>query len=238
MRSLASRSALLFLHLSISIAQHTGGFLNTMPKCWQTCFQSSFPKCPDQLASDKALDCMWWLLPWPVYVLTSITGVCPQAIGSTFTFLISCVKQGCNDYANPLTLTAPLKTWQNACDTAGFPLSARAVQSAQEAEQSILSAYTGRSTLSTIDTTASSESESTTMVSLESRSTTITGTVLPSSPAAETGTNTASSSSSTSTHHADSADGSPLDVTNQANKERARSLLGLTICLLAGVAWF
>ena len=153
------------------MAQHTGGFLNTMPKCWQTCFQSTFPKCPDQLASDKALDCTSCLLPWSVYVLTSITGVCPQATGSTFTSLISCVKQGCDDYANPLTLTAPLKTWQTACDTEGYPLSAREVQSAQEAEQSILSTYTGRSTLSTIDPTASSSShsgDSTSTISLES----------------------------------------------------------------------
>ena len=175
-------------------------------------------------------------------LLTIITGVCPQATGSTFTSLLSCVKQGCDDYANPLTLTAPLKAWQDACDTAGYPLTARAVQSAQDAEQSILSTYTGRSTpLFNIDPTASSElygSYSTSSVSVDSRSTTITGTVSHSSHTAETATNTASSSSSSSTHHADSADGSPLDVTNQANKERARSLLGLTICLLAGVAWF
>ena len=176
-----------------------------------------------------------------VYILTTITGVCPQATGSTFTSLISCVKQGCVDHANPLTLTAPLKTWQNACNTAGYPLSARAVQSAQDAEQSILSTYTGRIALSPTDPTASSGSYLTSTVSVESRSTTITGTVSPSSITAETGTSTASSSSSSSTHHADAADaadGSPLDVTNQANKQRARSLLGLTICLLAGVAWF
>ncbi|KAG7001483.1 hypothetical protein G7Y79_00031g065980 [Physcia stellaris] len=222
MRSHASQSVLFFfLPLSLTMAQHTGGFLNAMPKCWQTCFQSTFPKCPDQLASDKALDC-----------------VCPRATGSTFTSLISCVKQGCDDYANPLTLTAPLKAWQNACNTAGYPLTARAVQSAQDAEQSILSTYTGRSALSPTDPTTSSESYFTSAVSVDSRSTTITGTVSPSSITAETGTSTASSSSSSSTHHADSADGSPLDVTNQANKERARSLLGLTICLLAGVAWF
>lgn len=52
------------------------------------------------------------------------------------------------------------------------------------------------------------------------------------------GSKTAASSSATATAKSDSGDGSLLDVSNQANKEKARSLLGLTVCLVAGVTWF
>ena len=52
------------------------------------------------------------------------------------------------------------------------------------------------------------------------------------------GSKTAATSSATATEKSDSSDGSPLDVSNQANKEKARSLLVLTVCLVAGVAWF
>lgn len=34
------------------------------------------------------------------------------------------------------------------------------------------------------------------------------------------------------------SDGSPLDVSNMAAKKEARSLLGLTVGIVAGVAWF
>ena len=54
----------------------------------------------------------------------------------------------------------------------------------------------------------------------------------------ESGSKTTSSTSSKETHKSDSSNGSPLDMANQANKEKARSLLGLTVCLVAGVAWF
>ena len=57
----------------------------------------------------------------------------------------------------------------------------------------------------------------------------------------ENSSETASASSSGTAKKPDSSessDGSPLDVANQANKKKARSLLGLTVCLVAGVAWF
>ena len=57
----------------------------------------------------------------------------------------------------------------------------------------------------------------------------------------ENSSETASASSSGATkkpESSESSDGSPLDVANQANKKKARSLLGLTVCLVAGVTWF
>ena len=221
---------------SLSSAQHTGGFINSMPTCWQACFQTTFPNCHDQLASDAALDCTATAFTfWPE--LTSILGLCTQATGSTFTSLTSCVKQGCHADTDPLTFIAPLKAWQAACETDGHPLSEQAVESAEDAEQTVLATYTGPTTSSVMASTGPVVSIIT-GASVAARTTSGSSASSPTPTTGEASTNTASSTSTSTTHQGDSSNGSPLDLSNQATQEKARSLLGLTISLVAGIIWF
>ena len=47
-----------FALFQTSYAQVAGGFLETLPICWQSCLRSAFPSCPNQEASDLAAACM------------------------------------------------------------------------------------------------------------------------------------------------------------------------------------
>ncbi|CAF9927236.1 MAG: hypothetical protein HETSPECPRED_006519 [Heterodermia speciosa] len=210
----------IFTQFSLSLAQHNGGFINSMPTCWQLCFQTTFPDCRDQLPSDAALDC-----------------VCPHATGSTFTSLTSCVHQGCGADTDPPAFISPLEAWQAACEADGHPLLENAVKSAEDAEQTVLATYTGPTTSPTTASTGTVVS-SITGASGASRTPPVSSTSSPTSSTAGDSTNTASSTSASATHQGDSSGGSPLDVTNQATKEKARSLLGLTVGLVAGVMWY
>ncbi|KAL8788491.1 MAG: hypothetical protein Q9195_007268 [Heterodermia aff. obscurata] len=166
-----------------------------------------------------------------------LPGLCPQATGSKFTALTSCVKQGCDADNDPLAFIASLKAWQAACETEGHPLSDKAVESAEDAEQTVLATYTGPTTTSIMASTTPVVS-STTGASVAARTTSGFSTSSPTPSTQESPTNTASSTSTSATHQGDTSDGSPLNVTNQAPKEKARSLLGLTIGLVACVIWY
>jgi len=43
--------------LTVTHTQPTDNFLTTMPTCWQTCFQSQFPNCPNPNTTDTATLC-------------------------------------------------------------------------------------------------------------------------------------------------------------------------------------
>lgn len=57
--------------LTTTYTQPTDNFLTTIPTCWQTCFQSQFPNCPNQNATDSATLCTLTHQPAPNTSTTS-----------------------------------------------------------------------------------------------------------------------------------------------------------------------
>lgn len=197
---------------TLTHTQSTDHFLTTMPTCWQLCFQSQFPNCPNQNTTDTATLCPF-IHPSPLRTSTSTspsvsrllgtngqsTGVCGTALAqpSMFSALITCVTDHCNNHTDP---TAPLDAWATACSTIQHPLPSGEVQSAEKA-------------------VATATASSTTVSS----------------------TTPSSSATATSSHAAGgkgSGNGSLVDLTNMATRQRARSMLGLTVGIVAGVVWF
>ena len=86
----------------------------------------------------------------------------------------------------------------------------------------------GTATMSNDDTTVISAS-----ASIDSASTTASGAIQ-----SVTASPQSSTSASSSPRQSSSNDGTLSDVGNEADRRRAGSLLGLTVGLLAGVAWF
>lgn len=134
---------------------------------------------------------------------------------------MSCVNETCHTDTDSAALTGPLQSWASACNTLQHPLPSSEVQSAEKAVAA--TPLIGEGTVTATYTT--------------------TGPAMTKSTASQSTTSSGSAAAAATSSHAagggkDSGDGSLVNLENAAARERARSLLGLTVGIVAGVVWF
>lgn len=193
-----------------------------IPQCWQDCLKSN-----DMSCNDTDYNCGFLLffpdslipivIDEPPPQLTSFIGICSSAPSHLSSFL-ACVDSKCSDasaYLSSLRETCPISTSQLS--------SVESIVTDVAHPTLLLASPTSHTGIST---------------------TTVTGSAALATTTATPTTTSTSTSTPTSTANSDDGggqgggDGTVLDLEGGGRKKEGGCLLGLTVGILAGIAWF